>query len=209
MSDNMLGVREVSGVVTDLLEKLGGENGKEWLVETKRFLRKEPCWSRPSKPFSIWMTINVGGVSKDELQRCLEDNDSYISFGARDIMGKPEFKTSVEPNKVPFVLIKVRDLGFTKEPTTQELFNGARLAPFNLALCEPEDGPHLRLALTDQSFNSWFYIAMKPITDTGGVPNVFRVVRDTDDSRWLRARSASPDGLWSLWEEVVFRSHKI
>lgn len=34
------------GVVFDLLEKLIGESGREWLDELKKFLCKETCWTR-------------------------------------------------------------------------------------------------------------------------------------------------------------------
>jgi len=36
---------EMLGVIYDLAEKLLGESGQEWLVELKRFLRKENCWT--------------------------------------------------------------------------------------------------------------------------------------------------------------------
>jgi len=37
-------VREARGVVADLLEKLGGPDGREWFIAAKRFLRKEEPW---------------------------------------------------------------------------------------------------------------------------------------------------------------------
>lgn len=40
----MLGIKDVKGVLVDLLEKLVGDNWEEWLMEIKKFLRKEPCW---------------------------------------------------------------------------------------------------------------------------------------------------------------------
>lgn len=52
MSQDMLGISvcDVQGVVTDLLEKLGGSNGQEWLKASKKFLRKEDPWPTWSKP---------------------------------------------------------------------------------------------------------------------------------------------------------------
>ena len=46
MSKDMLGVSvyEARGVVADLLEKLGGQDGVHWLSAAKRFLRKESPW---------------------------------------------------------------------------------------------------------------------------------------------------------------------
>lgn len=52
MTQDMLGavsVREAKGVVTDLLEKFGGKNGREWLTPSKRFLRREDPWSIAAK----------------------------------------------------------------------------------------------------------------------------------------------------------------
>lgn len=54
MSKDMLGALirkivdlpvEMLGVICDLVEKLSGEAGQEWLVELKKFLRKENCWT--------------------------------------------------------------------------------------------------------------------------------------------------------------------
>lgn len=45
--NDMLGVHEVKGVVTDLIEKLGGADGRVWLLASKRFLRKENPWAVP------------------------------------------------------------------------------------------------------------------------------------------------------------------
>ena len=35
----------ILGIIYDLLEKLTGEAGQEWLAELKKFLRKEKCWT--------------------------------------------------------------------------------------------------------------------------------------------------------------------
>lgn len=47
MSKAMLGVlplSEIRGPVNDLIERLAGDEGRRWLEELKKFLRKEPCW---------------------------------------------------------------------------------------------------------------------------------------------------------------------
>ncbi len=55
--EDMLGisVHDAQGVVTDLLEKLGGSNGQEWLSASKKFLRKEDPWPE-SNVFTL--TVN-------------------------------------------------------------------------------------------------------------------------------------------------------
>ncbi|MBM3206134.1 MAG: hypothetical protein FJZ43_00730 [Candidatus Staskawiczbacteria bacterium] len=39
---------DVRGPVEDLLQKLSGEDGSEWLEATKKFLRKENPWPEPA-----------------------------------------------------------------------------------------------------------------------------------------------------------------
>lgn len=41
---NVLGMKDVKGVLVDLLEKLVSDDWEVWLKEVKKFLRKEPCW---------------------------------------------------------------------------------------------------------------------------------------------------------------------
>lgn len=52
----MLGVslREVSGLISDLMVKLSGKDGEIWLNAFKRFLRKESCW-----PFNVISKLRV------------------------------------------------------------------------------------------------------------------------------------------------------
>ena len=40
---------ETLKVIYDLAEKLSGEAGQEWLVQLKKFLRKENCWANVVK----------------------------------------------------------------------------------------------------------------------------------------------------------------
>lgn len=72
MSKGMLdvSVHDARGVVADLLEKLGGPNGQEWLSAAKRFLRKEQPWPGCEFPTftlevnydqSIEKSLSVGG----------------------------------------------------------------------------------------------------------------------------------------------------
>lgn len=52
MKSTQLKVCDISGPMTDLLQKFSGDNGQEWRVEFNKFLRKQPAWTddiRPSK----------------------------------------------------------------------------------------------------------------------------------------------------------------
>jgi hypothetical protein len=112
--------------------------------------------------------------------------------------------------QIKLVRLKVGDLGFTKNPTTDELY--AKTGELGLELCPAEVGPNLRLKYAEvfkreQSMNEYLYIAMKQITDSDGSPNIFFVKRH-DDGFWLSYYWADPTDEWSLDDEFVFRLRK-
>ena len=150
--------------------------------------------------FPLWRILTIGGVPKDELVRILGDG-FYVSDWAKDIMSKSEFTTLSEPTDIHLARAKVKDLGFTEPPTTTELFTRIKEVG---SLCPAEVGPHIRLADKDQLKGTGYWVAMEPITDSGGFPDVFSVGRDGDGERWLDAGYASPGGRWDLGGGVVF-----
>lgn len=199
---DMLGsnaLAEVAGPFKDFAEKLGSPEGPIWFSAFKRFLRKENPWALK---LIRQITLTIGGVSEDALAKQLKDGGHSVSDWARDIMGKPTFTTLPEPTEIELGWVTVRDLGFTKEPTTEELFTRIKEVG---ELCPAEVGPHLRLADKDQQRGTWYWVAMEPISDSGGSPDVFDVRRGGGGGRWLCALFASPDGRWNLGGTVVFR----
>jgi hypothetical protein len=54
---------EMLGTIYDLVEKLSGEAGQEWLTELKKFLRKENCWT---------------GVVKETILRLISGSESLV-----------------------------------------------------------------------------------------------------------------------------------
>lgn len=152
--------------------------------------------------WSVWRTITIGGVSKGDLASRLKDG-FFVSDWARDIMGnKRAFTTLPESTGIALVQVKVADLGFTKEPTTTELYQRARERGLNL--CPAEVGPHLRLADADQKRGTWYRVAMEPISGSDGVPLVFDVGRHEDGHRWLDTGYADPGDRWNLDLTIVF-----
>lgn len=188
------------GALGDLLEKMCSSEGQMWFSALKRFLRKENPWELK---LIREMTLQIGGVTKDELVRRLTDGGNYVSNWARDLAGR--ITTLLKPRKIKLGWITVRDLGFTEMPTTPELL--ARIKEVG-DLCPAEVGPHLRLADADQPRGTWYWVAMEPITDSGGYPGVFFVERNVVGERWLFADCAKPDGRWDLGNVVVFLLRK-
>ena len=196
--DTRLALCDTRGPLTDLLDKLSGEDGEQWLRGLNKFLRKEDPWEM--KEFLVWRTLTIGGVPKDELQTRLGDG-FFVSDWAEDVMSKPEFITALEPYEIHLARVKVKDLGFKEEPTITELF--ARIREVG-DLCPAEVGPHLRIADKDQPKSTWYWVAMDPVTASGGDPDVFSVRRSGGGRRWLDAGGADPGRHWDLEDEVVF-----
>jgi hypothetical protein len=156
--------------------------------------------------FPIYLECEVGGKSKDELLAEIKSDGMFASDWANDILSQDVWRPG-EKETVKFARAKIRDLGFTKNPKTSEIW--ARIRELGHALCEPGDGPSIRLALTDQPRGDYFWCAMEQITDSDGDPSVFSVERNDDCEQWLDAPRASPDGGWSLGDGVVFRLRKV
>jgi len=158
---------------------------------------------------------NIGNKTKEELIKELEERTSstnledkiYISGDAQSMLQKPEFAVISKPEKINLIKLKVQDLGFEKNPTTEQIYK--RAEELGLELCPPEIGPHLRLNYQEvfkreQAKGEWLRIGMKQITDSNGYPGVFRVDRDDVGKRWLNDYWAKPEDEWRLDSEFVF-----
>ena len=127
-------------------------------------------------------TVDIGGTSKAELLRQLEQKGIKISDYARDMLQSPDFTTAEKPEAADLVRLTVESLGFPKGATTKEIYE--RAEELGLELCPAEVGPQYRLKNTDQPMNEWFRIGMKQIADRSGYPSVFYLAR-YEDGLWL------------------------
>ncbi|MBI2012908.1 MAG: hypothetical protein HYS88_00430 [Candidatus Colwellbacteria bacterium] len=203
----MLGVsvHEARGVVADLLEKLGGPNGAEWLTASKRFLRKENPWDGKPVTFLVWRTITLGAFFKDvnSIKKALEKNGFQVSDWAADLMSQAAFRLATESIDVDLVRLTVAELGFPEGATLQEIY--ARGKELGLNLCPAEVGPALRYQYPDQPKGEWLTIAMEPIAGSDGRPLVLYVDHGRD-ARWLDAHWSSPGSFWRSENQFVFVS---
>lgn len=150
-------------------------------------------------------TIEIGGKSKQQLEKELKQAGINISSYAEDIFHNQYFNTLNTPINIDTVRLKVQDLGLKGNPTTDEVY--ARANELGLELCPAEVGPHLRLKDTNQPLGEWYYIGMKQITDRYGDPFVFRLARH-GDGLWLHYEWARPDGRWYPDRGFVFSLRK-
>ena len=145
--------------------------------------------------------VIIGGKTSKELAGELKKKKINVSSYAEDMLKSKDFTVSQSLESLTLVRLKVKDLGFTREPTTDEIY--AKEKKLGLELCPAEVGPHLRLQYEDQPLGEWFYIAMKQISARDGDPYVFELARD-DDGPWLGDDWAPPDSPWPLGPEFVF-----
>jgi len=153
----------------------------------------------------LFLTCEVGGKSRDELIAELDANNMFVSDWAKVIMSQPAW-TPGKKETVKFGRATMKELGFTHNPTWQELLD--RIEKLGHEKCQPQDGPAIRLALKDQPVDDWFWCAMNLITDSDGDPDAFSVRRRGDGRRWLRTLWFNPANHLDLDGVVVFRLRK-
>ena len=150
--------------------------------------------------------LTIGGKTSQELQKQLKENNVKVGERAQGMLKSKNFSTSKRLESLDLVELRVGDLGFLGGATTQDIYYRAR--KLGLQLCPAEVGPHYRLTHLDQTLNAWKYIAMEPITGSGGGPCVFDVERSAG-GLWLDGGWAGPgDGWGAVARFVFFRSRK-
>ena len=212
MSEGMLGLlslSDVQGPRNDFDEKLAGPEGKDWLREFKRFLRKEKTWEAVTAPdLKVFKTIKLGtGLrTADDFSRALAENGYGVSDWAKDILGKPEFMVASREIEVDLVVLTTAQLtGNSQGGTTAEVFAGAKR--IGLDKCSAEVGPQLRLQYKDQPKVEWLLVGMDPIAGSHGYPDVFNVGHDGKDL-WLYAFYGNPENRWAADSRWVFLRRK-
>lgn len=167
------------------------------MAVVKRFHRRENPLARK---LIRRMTLTIGGVPKARLWSRLWDNGG-LSSEASDLVQLAAFGTLPKRTSIRLGWIRVRDLGFVEEPTTEQIFT--RIREVGGARCPAEVGP--RLLTADAGLKPGDgYAVMKMFTDDDGVPIFFYLERDDDGRRRLRVYSScigsrldSPE-LWDL-----------
>lgn len=187
-----------SGYLTDLAQAI-----KRGTIPSRHDFRKSI--GLPPLEFEVWKEIEIGGVTAEELITSMEEaGGNYVGDEAKFMMRKSgEFKTLPAKKKIRLARCKVRDLGFTAMPTTEELW--AKVVEFSGPDLSPaEVGPQLRRQWTDQEKGDAVWVVMKQITDSCGFPGVFCIERNSDGWRYLSGLWAFPKVQWFLDLEIVF-----
>src|SRR3989344_1471412 len=165
---------EARGLLNDLNDKLGGENGDRWRDKLANMLREAT--------FQTWRKLQIGLLRLVRSYSELLTEDSFrVSEFASQIVKK--MKLVKGPTTLELVGVSVAELGFVEGATFAQIIELAR--QLGLELCPAEVGPALRLAYKDQPKGEWLRIAMEPVAGSDGRLFVFFVGCD-DDGLWLR-----------------------
>jgi hypothetical protein len=154
----------------------------------------------------VWRTVKVGiNKNADEFRGALKEDDFKISDLANDILSKPAFTVASAKGEIQLVNVSVADLGFKKGATYKDIC--AKAKELGLELCPNEVGPLLRLQYKDQPKGEYLLIAMEPIIDSDGDPNIFDVERSSG-GLWLGNNNGGSDYFWDADDRFIFCFHK-
>lgn len=183
---------------------------RDYLVEiTQSFIKRIEFYSRLTSPEKLALT----GRTPEQFITALEQAGMRISDYARHLLESEDFRNSLTERKkqkkdkeeLKLVRLTVKDLGFSKGATFEQIYNKAQ--ELGLELCPPEVGPEYRLQYTNQPMSEWVRIGMKQISGPGGYPYVFHVVHYSGGV-WLSNDWVDPVRRWPPENEFVFRLRK-
>ncbi len=170
--------------------------------------------------------IDVGGKTGAEYKAALKEKNIYVNEYAKFFLDSADFKKNrlQKEDEVTLIRLTVSDLfagtlphgdyvTFAEIVGTAEDTDAAgnpapytkgRMTELGLELCSPDTGPALRLQDDD---SNWKTIAMQPILDRDGGPELFRLSAD-DDRLGLGTDFGKPGFEWLGDDPLVFRLRK-
>ena len=118
---------DARGPLTDLLQKLSGENGDRWISTLNNMLRNGLIF------FPTWKTIKLGTYKfADDLSEVLMSRGFRIGDRAMQVLKKIPL-ADVE-TKVELVLMTVAELGFTSCTRCDAIYDRAKQLGLDLVL---------------------------------------------------------------------------
>lgn len=158
------------------------------------------------------LRLRVGGSTRDQLRGALAASGVLLNAHAETLLDQSFFDLRA-PEELLIVERSVGDLGLD-EPTLTDVFAAA--ADHGLALCPPDTGPYLRLAMTMQpnapdsalsagrSPAGALKVASAPPSDDATVPKGF-YLRVVDGRRWLRGYRCDSKYRFEATDRFAFR----
>jgi hypothetical protein len=154
----------------------------------------------PNCSFNIRI-VNIEALSKKEILNKLKSNNISLNVYGDTLFSDPKFYTSEEKISINTIELTLLDLGFTKKPISNDIFEKAKSLGLNV--CEFEIASYLRLQYLDLPLGKMITIASKKINDDENFPNGFYII-NREDGLWLRGYRASSDYEWDLNSSFIF-----
>jgi hypothetical protein len=155
---------------------------------------------------SVWITITLGTIPRDQLDQKLQDNNTKISDQAAEMMQQDAFTVAQREERINLVSVSVAELGFDEATCYKVICQRAK--EHDLEPCPAEVGPQLRLQYKDQPIYEWILVAMKALQGCDGSLRIFDVGRTGDGKLWLKSYSGDPDYHWAPGCRFLFWRRK-
>ena len=145
--------------------------------------------------------LEVGGKTKGLIWADLRKAGVDLTTHAKDMIANPDFVPLPQPEVIDTIRLKIKDLGFTEKPSTNQLYGRAR--EFGLGLCPPDVGLYYKLQ--NQAHDEGVsFVAMKEIRDSNRTPNVF-AIEDDGGVVVLYGTSAKGRERWNTDSSFIFQ----
>jgi hypothetical protein len=96
----------------------------------------------------IYHSVYIGDYEKDQLRNKLINENIQMNKYANDLFDSELFTISIRNKELNIIELNVKELGFSKGATINEIINRANT--FHFSSCPFEVGPYLRLSYKDQ-----------------------------------------------------------
>jgi len=209
MEIETIGLREGSDLVSELLRRVQGEDGRWWANETYK-LFAGALTDKPTPIPSQVIKVVIGGHRnvvefREDFVKISEKKKIAPGKWALDLMESPQFVLLGGSAEVEVAILTPKEMGFTEQPMLRDIYRRATLI-WKLGLCRPEVGPALRLKQR-QSPGERILIGMQPIIDSEKKTRSFVVERDTSGVELLDAAIWKSKHLYGLKEQFAFELH--
>jgi len=156
--------------------------------------------------------IGVGGLSRSELMSQLVSSGVLLNVHAETLLDNGVFDHQ-PPRVITLAERSVADLGLADGATLLTIFQIAQQQ--GLALCPPDTGPYLRLALGDQGDapdavmtsgrapTASLTVGSAPLEEGDEYPKGF-YLRAVTGQKWLRGYRCDEEHVWSADDRFVF-----
>ena len=185
-----IALADVAGPIKDMLDKLSGEDGADWLEAVKFTLRVQPhliiMKLKELVRAKTWKKYTIGGYTKEQLlerfkSRMYGSGTSTHGVGIVtsdwdcSIAGSDENTFPIEKKEaVEFVKGRLSDLfDFWYNMETRTFLDEEFLTRRGLQFCRPCDAFYLRLKYINQPIGERVCVGMKPVIAPNADPRIF------------------------------------